>query len=633
MLQEMRKYTRSWPASILLGAIALSFVVWGIADVFKGSTDSSVATVGGTAIGADVYQREYNDTLKNQVGPDGKPMSSDLARKLKVPDQVLQSMIGRTALDEVVKRLGLTTSDAILAGDIRNIRGFQGPLGGFDHNTFLRVITDRGYTEQEFLDTMRSDMTREQLLDAARGGFEFPAGYTAALFAFLNEVRAADFVVLPASAAGAIPAPTDAQLQDYMKKNPGRFSTPEYREVDFAEIAPDDVANQVQVTDAQLRQQYELRKDDPRYAYAVPEKRDVEQITFANQAGAAAAKAKLDGGTSFADLAKSLGKTVDSLGTVSKDDLGTRGPATFSVAEGGVTAPQKNISGWVLLHVTKITPAVNKTFDDVKADIRKDVLAELETAKLGDIANAYTDANSGGMSLIEAGKKIGMHTGHIAAVDANGLAPDGSKTPAADDPDFLKQIFAAEIGEDGDPFPAKSGRLYVLKVDGQTPPKLKPLDAVRAQATAAWMTEQQEKALAAKADALAKQATSSKSLAAVSAAAGAPVQQSGRLERPTGPDTSGNPALPALFVAKLFQIMPGTAIAGPAPNGSYIVARVTGVYHPPIPMGSLEFLQGSMQISKQADSDFDETLAQAARNKVGVSVNQANADRVTGEGS
>jgi peptidyl-prolyl cis-trans isomerase D len=632
MLQQMRKYAKSWVASIFLGALALSFGVWGIADIFTGTTDTSVATVGGTVISSADFQRDYTNTLKQQVGPDGRQMQSDAARKLGIPAQVLNGMINRIALDNVARKMGLTTGDATVATEIRSLQGFAGPLGNFDHNTFLRVINERGYTEQGFLELVRDDITRTQLLSAARTGFALPAGYVGTLFSYLNEVRAADYVILPVNAGGEVTPPTDAQLLAFVKSHPTRFSTPEYREVDYAEIGPDDLASQIQPTDTQLKQQYELLKSDPRSGYDVAEKRDVEQITFPTEADAKTAKAKSDGGMSFADLAKSLGKTVDQLGAVTKDDLSTRGPAVFALADNGVTDPQKNLSGWVLLHVTKITPGVHKTFDDVKEDIRKSVTAQLAQAKLGDIANAYTDANSGGLNVLEAGKKVGMKTHHLAAVDAKGFAPDGSKTPAADDPEFLKQVFAAEVGEDGDPFPVKSGKLYVLKVNGVIPPKLKPLDQVRVQAAAQWTAEQRQKKLVAKANALVAEANKQHNLDAAAAVAGTPVLKTGRLYRPSG-RTQPDLTLPLPIVGKLFEAAPGTAVAGPGPNGSYIVARVTGVLHRDLPPTSLQFQQGAQQLSAQSAQDFDSLMANAARSTQSVKINQANADRVTGEGT
>ena len=52
--------------------------------------------------------------------------------------------------------------------------------------------------------------------------------------------------------SGPIATPTDQQLEAFIKANANAFSTPEYRQLTFAAIGPDDVASQVQVPDAQL---------------------------------------------------------------------------------------------------------------------------------------------------------------------------------------------------------------------------------------------------------------------------------------------------------------------------------------------------------------------------------------------
>jgi peptidyl-prolyl cis-trans isomerase D len=226
-----------------------------------------------------------------------------------------------------------------------------------------------------------------------------------------------------------------------------------------------------------------------------------------------------------------------------------------------------------------------------------------------------------------------MKTGHLAAVDANGLAPDGSKTPLAGDPEVLKQIFAAEVGEDGDPFNTKDGKLYVIKVNGQVPPKLKSLDQVRVTAAAQWTAEQRRKALVAKAEALVAQANEQHNLNAAAAAAGTPVQKSGRLYREGGTQQQQGETLPPAAVSKLFEVPPGTAIAAPGPNGSYIVARVTGVFHRQLPVSSPQFRAGAQQLSAQSAGDFNTLLAQSARAQQKVKINQANADRIVGAGS
>ena len=635
MLQKIRSVATSRIAAIVIFVpLILSFAAWGIADVFRGNSDLSIATVGSEKISPEEFQRDFNNMLKSNRGQNGQPMTSDQARKLGVPQKVLDNLIGQHAMNQVMSKLGLTVSDAQVVQTIQSLPAFAGPLGTFDHNQFLRVISDRDFSEQQFIELVRQDMARSQLTAASGAGLSLSPTYVMAIIAFLNETRAADYIVVPQSAAGVVPAPTDAQLADYVKKNSVRFSTPEYREVTYGEISPDDIANQVQVTDVQLKQQYQLRKEDPTSGYFVPEKRDVEQVSLPTLAAAQAMKAKVDSGTSFADAAKVANVSVQSLGTVDQAALGDRGTATFAVPNDGITAPQKNLAGYALLHVTKITPGVNKSFDDVKDDIRKDVLEQLAAGKISDIGNAYTDANSGGLSLADAAKKVGMHVVHIAAVDRNGLAPDGSKTDAASDPDLLAQIFATEIGEDGDPVNSKSGKTYVIKVNGVIPPKTKSVDAVRAEATTGWTQNQQAQLLQKKAESLAAQATSQNSLNGIASSLGVQVEHSGRLNRADVPGVQNPPDLPPELIQKIFSVPGGHAVSGLSAKGnSYIVARVTGVAHLPMVPGTFEFNRAAQSLGRDAGGDFSEFLAKAERDVRGVTVNQANAARAMGEGS
>jgi peptidyl-prolyl cis-trans isomerase D len=628
MLQKMRKYTKSWISSLFLGLLALSFGVWGIADIFRGNSDTSVASVGDEKIPVELFQRDYRNVTRaaSRQGP-MKPAQAKAAGQ-----QVLDGLINEAALDSYIRHYGITATDETVSARIRAIPNFVGALGTFDHAQFLRLINQAGFTEEGFIDYMRGTLERDQFVGAAATGLQMPAGYARMLFNYLNESRAVDYVTLPAAAAGTPPTPTAAQLQAYVAAHKNRFSTPEYREVTFAWVSPQDVGSKINVTDAQLRQQYEAQKDQ----YVVPDKRQLEQITYPDLVSAKAARAKIDSGTSFADLAKVRGLNPQDIqiGELSKADLGDRGAAVFALPANGVSQPLKAPIGFALIHVTKITPGSSKSFDEAKEDLRKQITTQLAGAKITDISNQYIDENSRGESIAQAATRSGMHVGHVAAIDAHGNTPEGSKAQIPPDPELLVQIFKADVGEEGDPFSAKSGTSYVVKVTGVRPPKLKPLDLVRAEASAAWQQEQQQKAMETKAKQLAAQATTQGNLAAAAASVGAPLQTSSPLRRP-GPNTPGLGPFPRPLLAKIFSAPPKTAVFGPTSDGkSYIVALVTAIQHPPAMV-----LQGAglhrfaAQVGSQAGQDVGSAVAAAAREKQGVTVNQQTVDRLTGESS
>ncbi|MDE2181890.1 MAG: SurA N-terminal domain-containing protein [Alphaproteobacteria bacterium] len=627
MLQEMRKYSKSWAANILLGVLALAFVSWGIGDIFQGGVSTSVADVGGAKIDQSEFQRDYTNYVRSAGEQRGKVVSADEARRGHMSDIVLQQEISRAAIDNLVHQLGLTASDTMVAEEIKSVPAFAGITGTFDQQTFQQRIQRYGYTEQGFEQLVRQDIARSQLVHAAEGGFVIPFGYARALFAYSTEERAVDYITVDPKILPPIAPPSDSALQAYIKAHPERYSTPEYRDVTFAWISPDDVAASVNIPDSQVKAAYDNNQD----RYVTPEKREIERLDFASESDAQAARAKLGKSMTFEQLAESVGqKDSANLGELVAADLdpSLSGPV-FSLAAGGVSQPLKSGDKWALFHVVKVTPGKTTTFDQAKDAIRKDLVQQVAQSKIVDIANAYTDASSGGMSLTDAAKKAGMHSGHTV-MDRNGLAPDGTKANAPDDADFRAQIFRAEAGEEGDPQPSKSGSYYVVSVNGITPPKLKPLDAVRAQALADWTNDQRKILLRQKAESVAAQANSSHSLADAAKSLGATVQSSPALTHATKDVTFSQD-----LVAQIFDAMPGQTVFGPSgANGNYIVAQVTGIAHPVPPVNDPNFIQGVRLISSGVASGITESFSDALKAKQGVKINSKLVNTVAGsEGS
>jgi peptidyl-prolyl cis-trans isomerase D len=638
MLQQLRKLSKSWVSSIFLLLIACSFAVWGIADIFRGGSDTSIATVGSVQIPFETFATQYRNFLRQETQSTGVDITPEKARQMGLGAVVLKQTIDRTVLDNVVAKLGLTASDADVSARIKAINAFNGPLGTFDHATFLRLITERGYTEPSFIAAMRSDTTRNQLDAAVEGGFDMPPGYMRALFAYATEVRAVQYIVVTPQAMAQIKVPDDATIAAYVKAHPDRFSTPEYRSAVYAEIGPDDVSGGVQVSEDQIKQQFETLKSDPASGIDVPEKRTVEQINFTSEADAKAARAKIDTGESFAAIAQERGlKPEDiALGDVKAADLVDKdvSAAVFSLPTGAISQPVKGGFGWVLVHVVKIIAGSTKTYDSLKDDIRKSMVDKLIANKLVDIVNVYTDAIAGGMTVEEAAKKAGMRVVSVPATDANGIAPDGSKT-AATDPQLLTEIFKAEIGEEGDAFLGKNGHYYGIKVQGTTPPRLKSLALVRNDAAGAWIAEQTSLQLKQKATALAAQANKEQSLDGIAKTLGVSVQSSPALLRPRADKKPTVQSFSQELLQDIFTVGYGTTIAGVSADGnSYILARVSGIVHPTGGTEDPVYRAGIGQITREISSDITLSLANSGRAKQTVKINQSAVDRVVGgEGS
>ena len=628
MIQWLHRVSKSYVATILMGLLALSFVVWGVADVFTGGSSTALATVGGKDIEPDSFKRTYTNMMRSESERLGMELTPDMAQRMGMGASTMQQMVTRTALDNYAAKFGVATSDAQVVAAVRGLAAFRGPTGQFDRATFLRAIQNANYPgEEDFLREVRDDLARTQITSASESFFAVPPEYSLALFLYINEKRAADYIMVPPEAAGEIAPPDEKTLADFVKANAAHFSTPEYRDVQFASGSPADVP--VTITDKMVADEFATRQA----SYNVLEKRDLYQIEFKDEADARAARAKLDSGTSFEQLATARGlKPADTgLGVKIEAELGdpALSAAAFAVKEGETSQPVKGTFGWVMVKTGKITvPGVHHTLDEVKDQVRAAIQTQMAADKLVDMLNAYDDARKQGDNLETAAKKSGLKVGRVAAVDAQGLAPGGAKADVPADPDFLTLAFKAEAGQDNDPVQAKSGAYYVVKINGITPPKLKPLAEVRDDAIAQWTAQKRATLLAAKAKALTEQAQKEKSLAGVSTAIKAVVQKSAALSR-----TSNEAALPAALVQKLYDAPMGGIISAPAGNG-YVIAQVTGIVHPkPTSPSDPQFRGHAQQLAGSIAGDFTISMANAERAAQRVTINQKLLDAATGNGS
>ena len=293
--------------------------VWGIADIFKGFGQSTVAKVGGTEISLNEFRQIYTDRLQQISRQFGRPLSPEQARAFGLDRQVLQQTIAEAALDEEARRLGLGQSDDQIRQLIMNDPNFKGVGGNFDSNRFQSVIRNFGYTEQRYVSEQRKVSLRRQITGTIGAGLEPPKAMLDVLTRFQNEQRAIEFVRLDAAQAGTIDAPSPEALAAYFEDHKVQFRAPEYRKIAFVVVSPEEIGKWSEVSDEDAKKAFDQRKD----RLGTPEKRQIQQIVFPNAAEAQTARERLTGGTSFEDLGKERGLSASDvdLGLVTKSSL------------------------------------------------------------------------------------------------------------------------------------------------------------------------------------------------------------------------------------------------------------------------------------------------------------------------
>jgi peptidyl-prolyl cis-trans isomerase D len=632
MLRGIRKASSNWIGKTIMGAVVAfligSFAIWGIGDIFRGFGLATAAKVGHTEITTDQFRRIYNDRLQEIGRQIGRPITMDQARALGFDRQILSQLTAELALDERAQALRLSLSDAEIARRITSEPAFQGPDGRFDPVRFQQTIRQAGFTEQRFIAEQRRNSVRNQLSGAITAGPIVPQAAIAAVDRYQNEQRSVEFVLLDHALAGDIGSPTPEALNQYFNQRKILFRAPEYRKLVLMSLIPGEMANLIEVADADAKQAYE----DHHERYGTPERRQIQQIVFPNADAARAASERIQQGASFADIAKERGladKDID-LGTLTKAAVIDRAvaDAAFALKENETSAPVQGRFGVALVHIVKIEPEQVRPFEEVAPEIKKSIATERAKSQILSVYDKIEDVRSEGHTLGEAAATLKLPS-RAVELDRSGHDPAGAAVNDLPDAQrLLSAAFTTDVGVDADPLQVQDGYVW-YEVEGITPSHDRSLDEVKGKVEASWRDDEIATGLRNKAMQLLDRLKGGSSFAEAAAADGLQVQTATGLKR-----GSAFPPLSASSIDKVFRTPKDTpALADAEQPGDQVVFQVTDVSVPKTDMNSAQAKSIADALNRSFSEDlFGQYIAQV-ENEIGVTVNQAAVRQVVSGGS
>jgi peptidyl-prolyl cis-trans isomerase D len=630
MLRGIRNASSNWLGksimTVVMGVLIISFGVWGIGDIFKGFGRSTVAKIGSTEISSEQFRQLYTDRLQQISRQFGRPLTPDQARAFGLDRQVLQQVVAETTLDEAAHGLGLQQSNDEIMKSITSDPNFKGANGAFDPARFAQVIRNFGFSEQRYIAEQRKVALRRQIAGTVSAGVEPSTTLIEALSRFQNEQRSIEYVKLEAAQAGTIETPTPDVLAKYYDEHKVQFRAPEYRKISFLVMTPDELAKWTTVSDDDARKVFEERKEK----YSTPEKRDVSQIVFPNAEDAKAARDKITGGLSFADLAKERGlkpSDVD-LGVVAKSAIidAKVADAAFALPTNEISQPIQGTFGVVLVKVGKIEPGTQASYDSVAQELKHEIALDRAKKSVLDLHNKMEDERGGGASVIEAAQKLKLTPVTVEAVDRSGRAPDGQ--PVTSIPkglDLVAQAFSSDVGVDNETISFNGGYVW-FDVLGVTPSRERKLDEVKDQIETRWHADQVSAKLRSKATEMVQKLGQGAKLADEAVSAGVKVETAAPFKR--GATVAG--LTPGVIEAAFRTAKDAAGQTEGANNTEWVVFRVTDIIDPPADLASEDMKKLKATLERNLADELVGQYVMKMEQDVGVSINQAAVAQVTG---
>ncbi|HEV7636489.1 MAG TPA: SurA N-terminal domain-containing protein [Bradyrhizobium sp.] len=630
MLRGMRKASSNWLGktimAVVMGVLIISFGVWGIADIFRGFGQSTLATVGGTEISINEFRQLYTEKLQ-QIGRQfGRPLTMDQARAFGLDRQLLQQTIAEAALDEEARRMGLGQSDAETMRTIVSDPNFKGVGGNFDPARFQGVIRQAGFSEQRYLADQRKVSLRRQIVGTISAGLEPPKTMIDALSRFQNEQRTIEYVKLDAAHAGAVDQPSPETLASYFDDHKTQFRAPEYRKIAFVAITPEEIGKWSEVSEEDARKLFEQRRD----RLGTPEKREVSQMVFPSAEEASAARTRLGSGLSFEDLAKERGLNAADLdlGMVAKSGIldPAIADAAFALPSGEVSQPVQGRFGVALVKVGKVEPGVEPSYEKETTGLKKEIATERARKSVADLRDKMEDERGGGSNVIEAAQKLGLSAVTIDAVDRSGRLPNGQlATNIPRGLDVVSQAFNTDMGVDNDPISFNGGYVW-YDVLGITPSRERNLDEVKDQVETRWRDDQIGNRLKAKATEMVQKLEQGGKLADEAAGSGLKVETAAGFRR-----DASLPGVPASAITAAFRTArDGVGQTAGTSSNEWIVFRVTDVSVPPVDLASDEMKKLKDTLQRGLTDEQVGQYVTRIESDIGTSINQAALAQVTG---
>jgi peptidyl-prolyl cis-trans isomerase D len=627
MLDGLRVMSKNVFGRAILASFAALIVVgfgfFGIRDVFTNFRSNQLAMVGDQEIGVAQYRAEYQNALQRFQRQARRAITNEEARQFGLDRQVLAQLLTGAALDQDAKRLGLGLSDAEIAKVIKSEKMFAGTDGKFDQTRFDQILRDNGYNETSYMREQRQTALRTQIAAAVTGGIKAPGALLSAVNTFANEVRKVEFIVLPAPDPASAAVPSDEAVKAWYDLRKESYRSPEFRKATVMIVTPADVAKTIQISDEAAKKTYDQTAAQ---RFVTPEKRTIAQLTFANEADAAKASARIAGGESFDAVAadKAAGGVLADIGATTRASMfdKTVADAAFALPAPGVTKPAPGKFGAVIARVSQIDPGSTRPFDEVKGQIKDELAQAQAKGDAQQLHDKVEDLRASGKSLAQVAEALGLAT-QTYTVDAAGAAKGEAGQPGAPvpalgaAPELTKAIFASDVGVDNEAVSRKDGGFGWFEVNAVEPSRQLPLDEVKPQVVKALQESEAQKQIAAKANELARKIDGGETLASIAAANGVAVQQANNVRR------AGGSGLTPAAVQQIFGTPVGGAGVALADGNGRVVFRVLDAATPPLDLKDKNIAGLLPQLESGLADDLFSQYVSGLQNQLGVHVNQA----------
>ncbi|MBL4782867.1 MAG: SurA N-terminal domain-containing protein [Porticoccaceae bacterium] len=578
MLQDFREGMKGIAFFIVI-LIIVPFAFVGIDSIFSNSPASDAELeVDGHSISRLVVDRAlaiHKQRLLQQLGDIDPALLDDTI--LRGP--VRQRLIKEKAAELTAQSTQMGVSPVTIASLLQTVDVYQS-AGKFDRDKYEFAIRQMGYTPREHHTYMNNGLLLSQFASGVTDtGFVTDADLELAARIF-EQRRNYYYLTLPIAPLVATATVSADEIKAFYTARREEFATEESVELEYIQLAIDDLLAQVDVDAEMVRELFDARQA----ARQASARRRVAHILIeveaddSHLAEIAEIQQKLSSGSVFDALARQYS---DDLGSSEQGgDLGFFDTGAFpeqfetallGLSKGEVSAPVETDSGVHLIRLTELEASEPLVFETEKAAIELELQRQLAAELLPEKIEQLRELSYNAETLTEPAELMGLSVNTSTAFTRSGgtgLAAYPGVVSAAFADDVLSNGYTSDIVELGE------AGVAVLKVRKHYPAGYRSLEEATPDITSQLQRTAAQLSLTVRADALQAQIAAGKSIESIANAEGLAWQVSldttrfdNRVDAAIRDHAFSLPATSTLPLASAFGLA----------NGDYVVLSLTGL--------------------------------------------------------
>ena len=411
----MKSKINKFFAWIIVILLVLGLAGFGLQDVLSRWGTSKLATIGEVEISTEEFGQSFIREINYISQNIGKNLTIEEAKSFGLHLQVVERLINRSLLDQLLIDLKISVGDVLLLKNLKTNPNFKNAEGNFDRKKYNDYLSKINLSENEFEKILRNDLSRELFTQILDPNFNHNQNIVKTIAGYIGEEREVKLYKLNYDTNTSLQDFNKDEVRKFYENNKNNYSSKSKRRYSVLNINQSQFLNEIEITEEEIENIYEVRKQN----FTQPEFRELSRIIFQTSDLANEALNKiLSNEKTFEQIGKdlNLNRKEINFGTYSKIDLDDElSDFIFDakIIKNSIVGPINGELGFELYKVNKIIPEFVLGEEKAKSQIINEIQLENSLNKLSEIIPEVEDMIASGETLEEIARKYQMNIENI----------------------------------------------------------------------------------------------------------------------------------------------------------------------------------------------------------------------------